>query len=60
MRNILGIHNEGGHVKYLGLSEQFTNKKSDMFAYIVDKVKAVVQSWKHRHLSPGGKEVLLK
>ena len=31
-----------------------------MFTYIVDKVKSVVQGWKQRHLSPGGKEVLLK
>lgn len=35
MRNILGIHNEGGIGKYLGLPEQFGNKKSEMFAYII-------------------------
>lgn len=60
VRSILGINNEGGHGKYLGIPKQFSNKKSDMFTYIVDKVKSVVQGWKQRHLSPGGKEVLLK
>lgn len=60
MRNILGIHNEGGIGKYLGLPEQFSSKKSEMFAYIVDKVKQATQGWKQRHLSQGGNEVLLK
>lgn len=60
MRNILGIHNEGGIGKYLGMSEQFTRRKSDMFTYIVDKVKAVTQGWSQKYLSPGCKEVLLK
>lgn len=31
-----------------------------MFQYIVDKVRGVTQTWKQRHLSQGGKEVLLK
>lgn len=31
-----------------------------MFAYIIDKVKAVTQGWSWKYLSPGGKEVLLK
>ena len=43
MRNILGIHNDGGMGKYLGLPEQFGRKKSEMFAYIIDKVKKVTQ-----------------
>ena len=60
MRNILGIHNDGGMGKYLGLPEQFGRKKSEMFAYIIDKVKKVTQGWHQRYLSHGGKEVLLK
>lgn len=31
-----------------------------MFAYIIEKVKKVTQGWKQRHLSHGGKDVLLK
>ena len=42
------------------MSEQFSNRKSDMFAYIIDKVKAVTQGWSQKYLSPGEKEVLLK
>lgn len=60
MRNTLGIHNNGGIGKYLGLPEQFGRKKSEMFEYIVEKVRAIKQSWKQKHLSHGDKEVLLK
>lgn len=45
MRNLLGIHNEGGGGKYLGLSEQFDKNKSEIFHYIVEKVKEKTQGW---------------
>lgn len=60
MRNVLGIHYEGGSGKYSGLTEQFGAKKSEMFAFIIEKVMAVTQGWKQRHLSLGGKQTLLK
>lgn len=60
MRILLGIHNEGGNGKYLGLPEQFGRKKSEMFRYIIEKVKAATQGWNKKYLSQGGKEVLLK
>lgn len=60
MRSLLGIHNEGGNGKYLGLPEQFGRKKSEMFQYIINKVKAATQGWNKKFLSHGGKEVLLK
>ena len=60
MRNLLGIHNEGGDEKYLGLPEQFNKKKREMFKYIIEKVKAATQGWKKNFLSHGGKEILLK
>lgn len=34
--------------------------KSDMFAYIIDKIKTITQEWKHKLSSHGGKEVPLK
>ena len=43
MRNVLGIHYEGGSGKYSGLTEQFGAKKSEMFAFIIEKVMAVTQ-----------------
>lgn len=60
MIHILGIHNDGGGGKYLGLPEQFDQKKTEMFHYIIDKVKEKTQGWNKKFLSPGGKEVLLK
>ena len=31
-----------------------------MFVAVIEKVKAVTQGWKQRHLSLGGKQILLK
>jgi len=60
MRHLLGIHNEGGEGKYLGLPEQFNKKKKELFNYIIEKVKDKTQGWSKKFLSQGGKEVLLK
>ncbi|XP_024006491.1 uncharacterized protein LOC112083001 [Eutrema salsugineum] len=60
LKNILGIQNQGGGGKYLGLPEQFGRKKTEMFKYITDAVKKRTSSWKSKFLSPAGKEVLLK
>ena len=60
MRRLLGIFNEGGNGKYLGLPEQFNHKKGEMFQYIIDKVNEATQGWNRRFLSHGGKEILLK
>lgn len=60
MRHLLGIHNEGGGGKYLGLPEQFDKKKSELFHYIVEKVREKTQGWSKKFLSQGGKDVLLK
>ena len=60
MRTLLGILNEGGNGKYLGLPEQFNHKKGEMFQFIIDKVIEATQGWNRRFLSHGGKEILLK
>ena len=60
MQHTRGIHNDGGMDKYLGLPEQFGSKKSEMFTYIIDEVKKVIQGWYQRYISHPGKEVLLK
>lgn len=60
LRNLLGIHNDGGGGKYLGIPEQFGNKKTENLEYITETVKAKTQGWYHRFLSAGGKETLIK
>ena len=60
MQALLGIYNDGGIVKYLGLREQVGSKNIEMFAYIIDKVRSITQSWKQRHLSNGVKKFCSK
>ncbi|XP_033141159.1 uncharacterized protein LOC117131994 [Brassica rapa] len=60
MRCLLGIHNEGGGGKYLGIPEQFGRKKAEILKYVTEKVKAKTQRWQNKFLSPAGKEVLIK
>ena len=60
MRRLLGIHNEGGGGKYLGIPEQFGRKKDEILKYVTEKVKAKTQRWQNKFLSPAGKEVLIK
>ncbi|KAG7593940.1 Ribonuclease H-like superfamily [Arabidopsis thaliana x Arabidopsis arenosa] len=56
----LGITNEGGVGKYLGLPEHFGRRKKDIFTAIVDKIRQRSLSWTNRFLSAAGKQVLLK
>lgn len=46
--------------KYLGLPLLVGADRSDKFQYLVDRVCQLVQGWKEKTLSIGGKEVLLK
>ena len=60
LKNVLGIQIHGGGGKYLGLPEQFGRKKGEMFNYIIERVKKRTSSWSAKHLSPAGKEIMLK
>lgn len=60
MRNILGIHNEGGIRKYLGLPEKFGNKGVRCLHTLSTRSKKLTQGWNQKFLSQGGKELLLK
>lgn len=60
MKQALGIVNEGGIGKYLGLPEHFGRRKKDIFTAIVDKVRQKSLTWSNRFLSGAGKCVLLK
>ncbi|CAE5959180.1 unnamed protein product [Arabidopsis arenosa] len=56
----LQIDREGGVGKYLGLPELFGQKKKDLFASIVDRIRQKAISWSSRFLSSAGKMVMLK
>jgi len=60
VKQALGIENEGGVGKYLGLPEHFGRRKKDIFTAIVYKVRQRALSWSNRFLSGEGKQVLLK
>ncbi|XP_022553759.1 uncharacterized protein LOC111203903 [Brassica napus] len=60
VKNALGIANEGGIGKYLGLSDDFGRKKRDIFSMIVDRIRQRAHSWSSKLLSGAGKLVLLK
>ncbi|KAG2260954.1 hypothetical protein Bca52824_080248 [Brassica carinata] len=60
VKSVLGIQKEGGSGKYLGLPEHFGRNKKDLFSSIVDRIKQKASSWSNRHLSSGGKMVMLR
>ena len=56
----LGISQEGGVGKYLGLPEHFGRKKKDLFASIVNRMKQKALGWSTRFLSTAGKLTMLQ
>nr|VDD60405.1 unnamed protein product [Brassica oleracea] len=45
VKDTLGIANEGGVGKYLGLPELFTRRKRNLFTSIVDRITCKAASW---------------
>lgn len=60
IKEVLQIAGKGGIGKYLGLPEHFTQRKKDVFAGIVDRIRQKAHSWTSRYLNGAGKQVLLK
>lgn len=60
IQGILGITNEGGASKYLGVPECFFGSKVELLSYLKDRTQVRLEGCYLRHLSQAGKEVLLK
>ncbi|XP_018473859.1 uncharacterized protein LOC108845090 [Raphanus sativus] len=60
IKDVLGIHNDGGMGTYLGIPENISGSKCKLFAFLKDKLMHRVNGWTGRWLSKGGKEVLIK
>lgn len=60
IKHTLGIQKEGGMDTYLGIPENISGSKKQVFAFVQDRLHNRVNSWSSKLLSRGGKEVLLK
>ncbi|XP_048624014.1 uncharacterized protein LOC106417447 [Brassica napus] len=60
IKDTLGIHNDGGMGKYLGIPEDISGSKCKLFAFLKDNLMHRVNGWTGRWLSKGGKEVMIK
>ncbi|CAA7019014.1 unnamed protein product [Microthlaspi erraticum] len=60
VKQALGIENEGGQGKYLGLPESFGRKKKDLFPLIVDCIRERAVNYSSQRLSAAGKLTLIK
>ena len=60
IKHALGIHNDGGMRKYLGIPEDISGSKCKLFAFLKDNLMHRVNGWTGRWLSKGGKEVMIK
>ncbi|CAA7037370.1 unnamed protein product [Microthlaspi erraticum] len=60
VKTALRITKEGGMGTYLGIPEQLSGSKNQVFAYIQERLHNKVNSWSAKLLSKGGKEVQIK
>jgi hypothetical protein len=60
MQSIFQVTESMGSGKYLGLPSMVGRKKKAIFNYIRDRIWKRIQNWSGKHLSKGGREVLIK
>lgn len=60
MREILNIWAETRNEKYLGLPVSVGRSRTNVFAYLKERVWQQIQGWKEKLLSMAGKEVMIK
>ncbi|KAL9661671.1 hypothetical protein QQ045_026497 [Rhodiola kirilowii] len=58
--DVLRVSQVRNHSKYLGIPLVVGQRKIEIFRDIVDKIWRKVKDWKHKFLSAGGREVLVK
>ncbi|XP_019160043.1 PREDICTED: uncharacterized protein LOC109156647 [Ipomoea nil] len=56
----LGVHEQQGRGRYLGLPGFVGRRKKEILGFIKEKVRARITHWGNRYLSQAGHEVLLK
>ncbi|XP_062014625.1 uncharacterized protein LOC133731216 [Rosa rugosa] len=60
LATILGVNCVKEHDKYLGLPIRVGRSKTDIFAYIKERLTKKLVNWKAKILSSAGKEILIK
>lgn len=60
IKEILGIHQEGGMGTYLGLPEKIHGSKAQVFTFIQERLNSIINSWTAKFLSRDGIEILIK
>lgn len=60
IRDILGVQNDLGDSKYLGLPSLVGRFKKSVFGFVKDRVWGKVQDWSNQMLSKAGKLVMVK
>lgn len=56
----LSIRTEGGSGKHLGIPEQLQGSKTQIFAYVQDRLNHRVNGWSVKFFSKGGKDIMIK
>ncbi|XP_074323028.1 uncharacterized protein LOC141659976 [Apium graveolens] len=60
IKRTLGVSNDLGNSKYLGLSSLIGRAKKSVFNFIKERIWRKVQDWSHKNLSKAGKIVMIK
>ena len=60
MHGILRIHNLGGMMSYLRISECLGGSKTELFVFLQENLHNRVNGWTFRSFSKGGKEAVIK
>ncbi|KAK2410575.1 hypothetical protein QL285_045934 [Trifolium repens] len=60
LSRIMGVRHVLGTGTYLGLPSMIGRKKKDVFAYIKDRIRKRINSWRGIALSRASKEVMIK